>query len=58
MTLEQMTIKTKLERVRKALRDGNISYGELFELQSMAKHIDPADIELLEAAGVPEREAE
>ncbi len=58
MTPEQMAIKDKLFRLRKALRDGNMSYGELCELQSMAKHIEPGDVELLEAAGVPEREAQ
>jgi hypothetical protein len=47
-------IKEKLESLRKALRDENISTGELAELQGLAKYIDPGDVELLEAAGVPE----
>jgi hypothetical protein len=47
-------IKTRLEYLRGELRAGNMSYGETFELQSLAKHIAPGDVELLEAAGVPE----
>ncbi len=50
-------IKSRLEYLRKELRAEKISYGELAELQSLAKHIDPSDVELLEAAGVPERGA-
>ena len=50
-----MTIKQRLEYLRKELRKERISYGEIFELQSLAKHIDPSDVELLEAAGVPEK---
>ena len=44
----------RLEYLRQALRDECISYGELTELQSLAEHIAPNDVELLEAAGVPE----
>lgn len=44
----------RLEQLRKALRSENISYGELHELQSLAAFIAPGDVELLEAAGVPE----
>ena len=47
-------IKTRLEYLRKELRAERISYGELFELQSLAEYIEPGDVELLEAAGVPE----
>lgn len=47
-------IKKRLEQLRKALRAENISYGELAELHSLAGYIDPSDVELLEAAGVPE----
>lgn len=46
--------KARLEELRAALRAENISYGELAELQSLSDHIDPGDVELLEAAGVPE----
>ena len=48
-------IKARLEYLRKELRAGRISYGELAELQSLAKYIDSGDVELLEAAGVPEK---
>ena len=47
-------IKRRLEDLRKAIRAENISYGELAELQSLAEHIEPGDVELLEWAGVPE----
>lgn len=45
---------TRLEYLRGELRAERISYGELAELQSLASHIEPGDVELLEAAGVPE----
>ncbi len=48
------TPKGRLEYLRGELRTERISYGELAELQNLAEHIDPSDVELLEAAGVPE----
>jgi len=51
-----MNIKQRLEYLRGELRAEQISYGELFELESLAAYIDPSDVELLEAAGVPEYE--
>lgn len=53
-TMKPTTIKKRLEYLRKELRAERISYGELAELQSLAPHIDPSDIELREAAGMPE----
>lgn len=47
-------IKERLEYLREQLRQECISYGELIELQSLKDHIDLSDVELLEAAGVPE----
>jgi len=47
-------IKKRLEYLRQELRAERISYGELAELQSLAEHIEKGDVELLEAAGVPE----
>ena len=47
-------IKERLEELRQELRAERISYGELIELQSLSEHIEPDDVELLEAAGVPE----
>lgn len=46
--------KLRLEELRKVIRAERISYGELAELQGMAEHIEPGDVELLEWAGVPE----
>lgn len=43
-------IKKRLEYLRGELRNERISYEEL------AKHIDSKDVELLEAAGVPEND--
>lgn len=48
-------IRSRLEGLRKELRAKRISYGELAELQSLSKHIEPGDNELLEAAGAPEK---
>lgn len=47
-------IEKRLEHLRGELRAERISYGELAELQGLAEHIDRDDVELLEAAGVPE----
>lgn len=55
---KQTQITRKLEYLRGELRAERISYGELAELQSLAKHIDTNDVELLEAAGVPEHKEE
>ncbi|MDA8651675.1 hypothetical protein N9L75_03775 [Porticoccaceae bacterium] len=50
----EQTAKEELESIRCALRAENISYGELARLEELRDHIDEGDIELLEAAGVPE----
>lgn len=47
-------VEKRLEYLRKELRAERISYGELSELQSLSRYIDPGDVELLEAAGVKE----
>jgi hypothetical protein len=47
-------IKQRLEYLRGELRAECISWGELAELQDLAPHIEPGDVELLEAAGVPQ----
>jgi hypothetical protein len=47
-------IAARLEYLRGEIRAGRISYGELADLQGLAPHIDPGDVELLEWAGVPE----
>ena len=46
--------KERLEYLRGELRAERISYGELAELQSLVPYIEAGDVELLEAAGVPE----
>ncbi len=48
-------IKRRLEELRTELRNECISYGELVELESLVEYIDSDDVELLEAAGVPEK---
>lgn len=47
-------IKKRLEYLRAELRAQKISYSEIAELQSLTPYIESEDIELLEAAGVPE----
>jgi hypothetical protein len=48
----------RLEYLRGELQAERISYEELAELQSLREFIEPGDVELLEAAGVPEAESE
>lgn len=52
--VDSAAIKARLEYLRGELRAERISYFELSELQGLAEHIDASDVELLEAAGVPE----
>jgi hypothetical protein len=51
-----MDTQARLEELRTILRSESISYDELHELQDLGARglIDPDDVELLEAAGVPE----
>lgn len=44
----------RLEYLRGELRAERISYGELAELQDLSEHIPADDLELREAAGLPE----
>lgn len=53
---EYLKVKDRLEYLRAQLRAEAISYGELTELQSLADYIDKDDVELREAAGIPEFE--
>lgn len=46
--------KARLEHLRQELRAERISTAELIELSTLADKIEPGDVELLEAAGVPE----
>lgn len=47
-------IVQRLEYLKKQIEKERISYGEIAELQSLAKEIDPSDTLLLEWAGVEE----
>ncbi len=51
-------IREQLEYLRGELRAERLSYEELVELQTLKDYIEPGDVELLEAAGVPEFEEE
>ena len=44
----------RLEYLRGEIEAERISYGEISELQDLAKYIEPGDTQLLEWAGVPE----
>ena len=46
--------RRRLEYLRGELEAECISYGELSELQDLTPYIDAGDVQLLEAAGVPE----
>jgi hypothetical protein len=46
--------KKRLEELRIELRAERISYGEIAELESLKDFIEKDDVELLQAAGVPE----
>lgn len=48
------SIKKRLEYLRNQIRLEVISYEELIQLQNLAPYIAKDDVELLEAAGVPE----
>jgi hypothetical protein len=46
--------KERLEEIRTELDNESVSYGELVELQELTEFIEEDDVQLLEAAGVPE----
>ena len=50
--------KERLEEIREELNNESVSYGELAELQELTEFIEEDDVQLLEAAGVPEFESE
>ena len=53
-TPEEIRAKTRLEYLRGEIKKECISYGEIAELQSLAKYIEPSDVLLLNWAGVEE----
>lgn len=52
---EAPDIKERLEYLRGQINAESISYGEIAELQILAKHIEAGDVQLLEWAGEPEQ---
>ena len=48
-------IQARLDYLRGEIDAERISYGEIAELQRLRQYIDPADMQLLEWAGVPEQ---
>ena len=46
----------ELEYIRQELRAERVSYNELLRLQTLSSFISDGDVELLEAAGIPEFE--
>lgn len=50
------TPQQRLEYLRGEIAAERISYSEIAELQGLADHIDPSDVELLAWAGVPEHD--
>jgi hypothetical protein len=46
--------KERLEEIRVELDNESISYGELVELEELVEYIEEGDVQLLQAAGVPE----
>lgn len=46
--------KSRLEQLRKVIDEECISYGEIAELVTLKRYIEPGDVILLEWAGVPE----
>ena len=55
--MSKRMIKEKLEYLRGEIEAERISYGEIAELQSLAKYIEPGDTLLQEWAGKPKSEA-
>ena len=53
--LKMTTIEKRLRYLRKQIKNENISYGEIAELQSLAKYIDKGDVLLLQWAGIQEK---
>ena len=46
--METSNISKRLEYLREQIRQENISYGEIAELQSLVDYIDADDVELME----------
>lgn len=46
--MDKDNIAKRLEYLREQIRQENISYGEIIELQSLAEFVPESDIELME----------
>ena len=53
-SMEPGDAQERLEYLREQIIAEHISFGEIFELQSLVNFIEPGDTLLLEWAGVPE----
>jgi len=53
--LTKAEINNRLEYIRNEIINESISYGEIAELQGLAKHIGAGDVLLLEWAGIKEK---
>lgn len=53
-SMEPGDAQERLEYLREQIIAERISFGEIFELQSLVNFIEPGDTLLLEWAGVPE----
>ena len=56
--MDKDTPNVRLEYLRGEIRAERISIDEVIELQGLADHIDPGDVELLEWAAVDEHPGE
>jgi len=54
--IKEKDAKKRLEQIRKSLRREDLSYGEIAELEALSDFIEADDIELRQAAGLPEAE--
>lgn len=52
--MNKQEAKKRLEYLRREIIKERISYGEIAELQDLAKYIDEGDVLLREWAGIPE----
>lgn len=54
--MSDVAIRERLEYLRGEIEAERISYSEIAELQGLAEHIDPTDVQLRQWAGLPEFE--
>ncbi len=54
--MKKRIVKKRLEYLREQIKNENISYSEIVELQNLSQYIDKNDVELLQWAGGSEKE--